>query len=228
MSLISAHELSVAYNGSTVINKLSFEIEQGDYICVVGENGTGKTSLLKAILGLIKHTGELKYDKELKRTQIGYLPQQTDHQKDFPASVFEVVLSGCLNKRGALPFYSKACKKLALDNLSKLDMLQYKNTSYSKLSGGQQQRVLLARALCSTGKVLLLDEPASSLDSAVSNELYKQIKKLNEIEGITIVMITHDLEKAITYSNKVLSLGHSGYSFTSTEEYLNGLGGIEL
>lgn len=200
MAYISCRDLCVGYDGKPVLKGLNFEVNAGDYLCIVGENGSGKSTLMKTILGLIPPiTGKVEFSDGLKRTEIGYLPQQTVVQKDFPASVSEIVLSGCLSHLGKRLFYGKAEKKLASANMEKMNVYSLKNRCYRELSGGQQQRVLLARALCSTQKLLLLDEPVSGLDPIVTAEMYELIKKLHE-EGIAIIMITHDLSAAAKYA----------------------------
>ena len=173
MPLLSFENLSIGYENTVVLENLSFEIEKGDYLAIIGENGAGKSTLLKTMLGLISPLkGQIVFDKEVKKTEIGYLPQQTLAQRDFPASVWEVVLSGCLGKNGIRPFYSKEDKALAEENIEKMGLKELRNRCYRELSGGQQQRVLLARALCSSNKVLVLDEPVTGLDPKVTNQLY--------------------------------------------------------
>ena len=218
MPLLSFENLSIGYDNNIVVENLSFDIEKGDYLTILGENGAGKSTLLKTMLGLIKPIkGKIIFD-EVKKTEIGYLPQQTVVQKDFPASVWEIVISGCLAKTGFKPFYSKEDKKLAELNIEKLGLKELKNRCYRELSGGQQQRVLLARALCSSDKVLVLDEPVTGLDPKVTTQLYEIIDSLNK-EGITIIMISHDLQ-VLKYANKVLHIGHKTF-FGSKNDYLS-------
>ena len=210
MSLLSFENLSIGYENTTVLENLSFAIEKGDYVAIIGENGAGKSTLLKTMLGLITPIkGQIVFDKEVKKTEIGYLPQQTLAQRDFPASVWEVVLSGCLAKNGLRPFYTKEDKMLAEANIEKMGLTELKNRCYRELSGGQQQRVLLARALCSSNKVLVLDEPVTGLDPKVTNQLYEIVSSLNK-EGITIIMISHDLS-VLKYANKVLHISHQTF-----------------
>ena len=174
MSLLSFNDLTIGYDNNIVMSNLSFAIEKGDYLVILGENGAGKSTLLKTMLGLIKPIkGKITFDAEVKKTEIGYLPQQTVVQKDFPASVWEVVLSGCLARNGLKPFYSKKDKELAKENIEKLELKGFEKRCYRELSGGQQQRVLLARALCSSNKVLVLDEPVTGLDPKVTAQLYE-------------------------------------------------------
>ena len=222
MPLIEAKNLSVSYAGKKVIENVSFKIEDGDFLCIAGENGTGKTTLLKVLTGLKKaNGGSLIFNKGLKRKHIGYLPQQTDVQRDFPASVKEVVLSGFLGEMGVLPFYTKAHKIKVAEIMQKLEISHIAKKCYHELSGGQQQRVLLARALCAAKKLLIMDEPTSALDSLAVNEFYELISKLSD-EGMTIIMISHDIENAVHYANLVLHLGEAeALFFGNSEEYKN-------
>lgn len=218
MALLSFENISIGYDNNPIVEKLNFEVEQGDYLTVLGENGAGKSTLLKTMLGLMKPlSGKIVFDKKVKKTEIGYLPQQTVVQKDFPASVWEIVISGCLSKTGLRPFYSKQEKEIAEANIKKLGLEDLKKRCYRELSGGQQQRVLLARALCASNKLLVLDEPVTGLDPKVTVQLYEIIASLNK-EGITIIMISHDLQ-ALQYANKVLHIGHQTF-FGSKEDYL--------
>lgn len=219
MALLSFENITIGYDNHPIVENLNFEIEQGDYLTILGENGAGKSTLLKTMLGLIKPlSGRIVFNAEVKKTDIGYLPQQTVVQRDFPASVWEIVISGCLGKNGIRPFYTKEDKELAESNIEKLGLEDLKKRCYRELSGGQQQRVLLARALCSSDKILVLDEPVTGLDPKVTVQLYEIIDSLNQ-EGITIIMISHDLQ-ALKHANKVLHLGHEVF-FGSKESYLN-------
>lgn len=221
MSLISCKQVSFGYDGVQVISGLDFTVEQGDYLCIVGENGAGKSTLIKGLLRLKKPSGgSVLMGDGLVAKEIGYLPQQTVVQKDFPASVYEVVLSGCLNSLGWHPFYTAKQRTMAKDNMEKLGITHLKHKCYRDLSGGQQQRVLLARALCATGKLLLLDEPAAGLDPLVTAELYDLIAKINN-SGITIIMVSHDVHVATQYANRVLHLCHSQLFFGSVTGYQN-------
>ncbi len=220
MSLIECKNLELAYDNKTVLSNLSFSVNEGDYLCVVGENGSGKSTLMKALLGLIKPiSGEIEFSRNLKHNEIGYLPQQTEIQRDFPASVREVVLSGTLGKRGLRPFYSSAEKELAKRNMSLMGISQLKKSSYQDLSGGQQQRVLLARALCAGTSLILLDEPVAGLDPVVTTEMYKIIKDLNK-KGITIIMISHDISASTEYASHILHLQHGSYFYGTKDEYV--------
>lgn len=218
--LIECKNLTAGYEGMPVVKNLSFNVSAGDYLCIVGENGSGKSTLMKTLLGLRSPLcGEIIFGDGLKQTEIGYLPQQTAAQKDFPATVREVVLSGCLGRKGLSPFYSKADKKQCDDNIELLGITHIAHRSYRNLSGGQQQRVLLARALCATKKLLLLDEPVSGLDPIVTAEMYEIISKLNREQGVTIIMISHDLQGALKYGTKILHMESGAYFFGSTAEY---------
>lgn len=220
MILFSCEKLELAYEGNTVLDNLSFQVNKGDYLCIVGENGSGKSTLMKSLLGLLKPAkGEIKYLNGLNRNEIGYLPQQTEIQRDFPASVWEVVLSGTLSGKGLKPFYSKREKELAKKNMELLSIENIKKKSYQQLSGGQQQRVLLARAMCATTSTILLDEPTAGLDPVVTNEMYKIIEELNK-KGITIIMISHDISAAIKYASHILHLRHGSSFYGTTNEYL--------
>ena len=218
--VLSCEDVSLGYEGKPVVEHLNFRLEQGDYLCILGENGSGKSTLMKAILGLKSPMqGMLVRGEDLKANEIGYLPQQTVIQKDFPASVREIILSGCQNHCGLRPFYNKAEKKTAEKMMEKLQITHLKNKCYRELSGGQQQRVLLARALCATSKLLLLDEPVAGLDPRVTAEMYELIQKLNR-EGITIIMVSHDTQAAAQYANKVLHVSDKPEFFDSKEAYL--------
>lgn len=221
MSQIICKNLSLGYENKIIVKNLNFSVNAGDYLCIVGENGSGKSTLMKTLLSLQKPIfGTLEYSDGLKQDEIGYLPQQTLIQRDFPASVSEVVLSGCQGSMRLRPFYSKREKRLALENMEKMDILDIKNRCYRELSGGQQQRVLLSRALCAAKKVLLLDEPVSGLDPQVTAQMYKLIGELNKTDGLTVIMISHDIAAAVTYGSHILHIGHSVF-FGKTEDYIN-------
>ena len=208
MALITCKNLSLAYDSVNVAEDINFAVNKGEYVCVVGENGSGKTTLMRALLGLHKtKSGDITLGEGLKRNQIGYLPQQTPTQRDFPASVKEVVLSGFVGGMGLRPFYNKAERDRAEKVMERLELSDVQNRSYSELSGGQQQRVLLARALCATGKLLLLDEPAASLDNHIALKLYDLIEGLNKEDGIAVIMISHDVQSAVKYADKILHMG---------------------
>lgn len=219
MAFIKCEHLTLGYDGVSVTENISFEVGKGDYLCIVGENGAGKSTLVKTLLGLIKPlSGTVSMGDGLKQGELGYLPQQNSMQRDFPATVFEIVLSGTLNTLGRKPFYGKEQKELAEQNMEKLGISQYKNKSFRKLSGGQQQRVLLARAMCAAGQLILLDEPVAGLDPKVTGEFYELIKELNG-SGVTIIMVTHDIAAAVKYAKHILHLGRDEMFFGTTEEY---------
>ena len=219
--IFECKDVTLGYENKVVAKNLNFKIDQGDYLCVVGENGTGKSTLIKTLLGLIKPlNGEVIANVQGKNHKgVGYLPQQTQAQKDFPASVWEVVLSGVLNNDHRCPFYNKKDKAEAEKNMEKLNILDLKNRCYRELSGGQQQRVLLARALCATDSVLILDEPVTGLDPAASMELYETIKDLNKKENVTIIMVSHDIKNALNYATHILHLEQEKDFFGTVEEY---------
>lgn len=220
MSLINCQDVSFSYDGIVAIKELNFQVKVGDYLCIVGENGAGKSTLIKGILRLKRPAkGRLNFDESLSADEIGYLPQQTTVQKDFPASVFEVVLSGCMNRLGFRPFYSQKEKNLAAENLERLGISHLKKQCYRELSGGQQQRVLLARALCAAKKIMLLDEPAAGLDPVVTQELYELIARINKEMGITVIMVSHDTQCINRYADHVLHLLHTQLFFGTAEEY---------
>ncbi|MBQ6240931.1 MAG: metal ABC transporter ATP-binding protein [Firmicutes bacterium] len=219
MSLLEVKDLSLGYDGQVIVEGLSFTVNAGDYLCIVGENGSGKTTLMKTLLQLQEPiSGRIVIGDGLKRNEIGYLPQQTVVQKDFPASVREIVLSGCISRSGLRPFYNKEEKKLAEENMRRMEILPLADRCYRDLSGGQQQRVLLARALCATRRILLLDEPVAGLDPKVTAEMYSLIAELNQ-EGVTIIMISHDIEAAIRSASHILHIGKELF-FGTKEEYL--------
>ena len=220
MAQLTCQDLRVGYDGRAVLQGLNFEVSPGDYLCIVGENGSGKSTLMKTILGLQAPIGgRILTGDGLRKNEIGYLPQQTQVQKDFPASVREIVLSGCQGRCGSRPFYSKEEKRLAEENIGKMGIGSLAKRCYRELSGGQQQRVLLARALCATRKMLLLDEPVSGLDPKVMAEMYERIEKLNREEGITVIMISHDISAALRYASHILHIG-SALFFGTKADYL--------
>ena len=223
MAQIICKNLVLGYEGRAVIRDLNFEVGRGDYLCIVGENGSGKSTLMKALLGLKKPmSGEIRFGDGLEADEIGYLPQQTAVQRDFPASVREIVLSGCLNHTGWRPFYSRAEKKKAGESLEKLGIAALSGRCYRELSGGQQQRVLLARALCATRSMLLLDEPAAGLDPDAMQEMYGILETLNRREKITVIMVSHDIPAAAAYASHILHVGDGPMFFGAREEYTAG------
>lgn len=211
MALLECKDLVLGYEGREICRNLNFTVHEGDYLCIVGENGSGKSTLMKTVLGLRPPMGgSVRFGEGLHRGEIGYLPQQTQVQRDFPASVREIVLSGCQNRCGLRPFYRREEKRLAEENMAKLNLTALAGRCYRELSGGQQQRVLLARALCATRKLLLLDEPVTGLDPLVTAELYELVEELNRGGGITVVMISHDIHVALRYASHILHIGSRG------------------
>ena len=221
MSLLTCKNLSMAYEGKTVLKDINFTVDTGDYLGIIGENGAGKSTLVKGILRLKRiSSGEISYGDNLRADEIGYLPQQTQVQKDFPASVEEIVLSGRLNRCGFYPFYRKKDYEDVAEKLEMLQISHLKDRCYRDLSGGQQQRVLLARALCSTRKLLLLDEPVTGLDPVITSDFYKLVKECVEKYNITVIMVSHDVNGIINQANHILHLsGHKQKFFGTTEEY---------
>ncbi len=222
MSLISCKNLSIGYNDRIILKDLNFSIGENDYLYIIGENGSGKSTLIKSLLKLQKAiSGKVEYCENLSSNEIGYLPQQSSIQKDFPASVEEIVLSGCINKMGLRPFYSAKNKRKALHNMELMKIDNLRKESYQTLSGGQQQRVLLARALTSSSKVLLLDEPVTSLDPIATSDMYSLIETINKEYRIAVIMVSHDINAAFKYATHILHLTNSGVFFGTTEEYKN-------
>ncbi|MBR5154902.1 MAG: ABC transporter ATP-binding protein [Clostridia bacterium] len=218
---IECRDVSLGYDGRQITETLNFSVSEGDYLCIVGENGAGKSTLVKTLLGLTSPMGgKVIFDKSIKTKDIGYLPQQAELQRDFPATVWEIVLSGCLGSMGMRPWFSKKEKQLAEENLKKLSIFDLKNKSYRTLSGGQQQRVLLARALCAAKKVLLLDEPAAGLDPVATNEMYHLVMELNHHEGLTVVMVSHDINAAVRHAKHILHLGNGLTFYGETGDYV--------
>ena len=218
MPQLTCSDLTLGYEGHAVLSGLSFTVNAGDYLCIVGENGSGKSTLMKTVLGLMKPLGgRIEWGGGLRENEIGYLPQQTAVQKDFPATVREIVLSGCQGRAGKRPFYSREERELARKNMERMGVTQFAKWCYRELSGGQQQRVLLARALCATRKILLLDEPVSGLDPKVTAEMYALIEGLNR-EGVTVIMISHDIASAVRCASHILHVGQEIF-FGTAETY---------
>lgn len=219
MAQLTCKDVSFTYDGQTVLSDINFSVDAGSYLCVVGENGSGKTTLIKGILGLkTPSSGKIEFSG-VKPTEIGYLPQQTQIQRDFPASVYEVVLSGRLNSMGGRLFYGAEDKKAAQESMERLGIEDLKDRCYIDLSGGQQQRVLLARAMCATKKLLLLDEPVTGLDPVATNEMYNLIKLINLCDNTSVIMISHDIHAAVRYATHILHLGHKQLFFGTCTEY---------
>lgn len=228
MALLTAEDLTLGYSDRTLVKNLNFELNEGNYLCIVGENGSGKSTLMRTLLGLQSPlSGKVLHGDGLKAQEIGYLPQQTPVQRDFPASVSEIVLSGCQTRLGRRFFYSRADKDLARQNMELMSITDLADKCYRNLSGGQQQRVLLARALCATRRLLLLDEPVAGLDPKASSEMYQLIRRLNKEEKITIIMVSHDIAAAISYATHILHIGDTAF-FGTREEYLSSRAGREF
>lgn len=220
MDQLLCEGVTIGYENKPILQELNFRVCSGDYLCIVGENGSGKSTLMKTLLGLqAPLAGRILTAGGLRKNEIGYLPQQTVVQKDFPASVKEIVLSGCQGRCGARPFYNKEEKQIAAQAMEKMGITALSSRCYRELSGGQQQRVLLARALCATQKILLLDEPVSGLDPKVTAEMYRLIYALNRQDGITIIMISHDIAAAVKYASHILHIGETVF-FGTKEDYL--------
>ena len=220
MAQLTCQNLTLKYDGRVILEDLNFTVRAGDYLCIVGENGSGKSTLMKTILGLhTEYEGNMETGDGLLASEIGYLPQQTNVQRDFPASVREIVLSGCQGRCGFRPFYTKEEKNLARRNMGRMGILEFEKRCYRELSGGQRQRLLLARALCATQKALLLDEPVSGLDPKVTVEMYQLIARLNRDDGITILMVSHDIAAAVKYASHILHIGETVF-FGTKQEYL--------
>lgn len=214
--MLHCENLTIGYENKPILQDINFSVEAGDYLCILGENGAGKSTLMKTILGLVPPlSGNIKLSNP---KELGYLPQQTARQKDFPATVWEIVLSGCLSGCGKRPFYNKAEKQRAKDTIERLGLSPLLKRCYRELSGGQQERVLLARALCTSGKLLLLDEPTAGLDPTITQELYTLLGDLNQKDGVTFMVISHDITASLHYGTKILSLGKNGF-FGTTEQY---------
>ncbi len=219
--LIDVNSVSLAYEGRTVISELSMQVYSGDYICIVGENGSGKTTLMNGLLGLKKPSGGEIRLHELRRGEIGVLPQKTPVQNDFCALVSEIVLSGRVGKKKGIAFYNREDKRIAFENMEKLGITSIAKSSFRELSGGQQQRVLLARALCAAEKLLVLDEPAAGLDPKAQADMYSLISDINRRENMAIIMVTHDIDSGLESADKVLHISKNSIFFGTKEEYLS-------
>lgn len=233
---LQCRDTALGYDGRIVLQGLNFVVNAGDYLCILGENGSGKSTLMKTLLGLhAPIRGEIQFCGDVNQKEIGYLPQQTIVQRDFPASVQEIVLSGCLSRMGFRPFYTRQEKELAGEMMRKMGIPDLGKRCYRELSGGQQQRVLLARALCSARKMLLLDEPVTGLDAKATHEMYELIASLNREDHITILMISHDVRTAVQYASHILHIGGRQLFYGEKQAYLQSkagqaflaMGGIE-
>lgn len=221
MALLICHDLKVGYDRHTVAGPLSFSVDEGDYLCIVGRNGCGKSTLIKTLAGLQPAlAGDLFWKEGMSARDVGYLPQSSV-KRDFPATVREVVQSGCLNRMGLLPFYTPAQRKAARMYMQKLHVEELAGKSFCKLSGGQQQRVLLARALCASGRAVIMDEPVTGLDPVAMQEMYEGIEQLNRQEGLTVIMVSHDLQAAMRYATHVLHMDEERPFYGTTQAYLN-------
>lgn len=228
-ALITCSHVDFGYEHHDAVVDLTMEVEEGDYLCVVGANGAGKSTLVKGLLGLLAPTGgTIRMADELKKTGIGYLPQQTAAQKDFPATVREVVLSGALSRRGRRFFYSGQEKEMAERAMERLGILDLKGRCFRELSGGQQQRVLIARALCAAGKMLILDEPVTGLDPQAIQDFYGFIKRLNREEGVAIIMVTHDVANMVGQADKILHLQQKVLFYGNVQDYKKTRAGREF
>ncbi len=217
--ILSVKNLSIDYDGKKIAENICFDVEEGDFLVIFGENGSGKTSVIKSLLGIKSNReGKIEFMSGLRENEIGYLPQLADNQKSFPASVNEVVLSGCLNKMGAIPFYRKKEKERAENAMEMLGIKSLKKESFGSLSGGQKQRVLLARALCATSRLILLDEPVSGLDPYAAADFYEMICKINQ-SGIAVVMVSHDIHSSLSVAKHVLELGSKEIFYGTPLEY---------
>lgn len=222
MPLVAFENVSISYDGVYAVHDVNFTVEAGDYLCIVGENGAGKSTVIKGLLSLVPlKSGNIRLIPPMTRRDIGYLPQYKNVRNDFPASVYEVVLSGRLSKRGIFPFYRKKDKQAAMESMRQLNILDLKDKPYCDLSGGQQQRTLLARAICSAGKLLVLDEPVAGLDPKVTQEMYDIVKRLNQQQGVAVVMVSHDIHAAVLYANKILHMDQTVQFFGSRDDYVN-------
>lgn len=221
MNLISCKNLDIGYS-KAISKNISFDVEEGDYLCIIGENGAGKSTLIKTILKLKNPLkGSINFENGLKKNEIGYLPQQTIVQQDFPASVWEVILSGFVNKSIIRPWHSIKEIKTALKIMQRLEISHLRKKCYRELSGGQQQRVLLARALCATEKIILLDEPTSGLDQKITQELFELIKKINSEDKVTVIMVIHDINAAVKNAKHILQIKPENSFWGTTEDFLN-------
>lgn len=218
--LLTCENITVKFGSRTVLEKLSFCVEPGDYLSVIGKNGSGKSTLIRCLLKLCPVTeGAVRTAEDFQRRDIGYLPQQSGIQKDFPATVEEVVCSGCLGHHRIFPFYTRADKEEAEKNMHRLGICELRRRSYRTLSGGQQQRVLLARALCATQKMLLLDEPVTGLDPGVSAEFYDIIRELNQQDSIAVIMVSHDIANGLKDAKHILYLDENTQYYAGAEEF---------
>lgn len=222
MAILTCKNASFGYDGEVVLSGIDFTLCGGEYMCILGENGAGKSTLVKGILGLISPvTGEIEFGEGLCACEVGYLPQQTQVQKSFPASVLEVVLSGRINSMGMRPFYNRKDREDAVKKLELMGMKGMERRSFQELSGGQKQRVLLARAMCAAGRLILLDEPVSGLDPAATTDLYELIADINKNMGMTVIMVSHDTQAAVKYASHIMQLSHTQLFYGTVDDYKN-------
>ena len=222
MAILTCKNASFGYEGEVVLSGIDFTLCGGEYMCILGENGAGKSTLVKGILGLISPvTGEIEFGEGLRACEVGYLPQQTQVQKSFPASVLEVVLSGRINSMGMRPFYNRKDREDAVKKLELMGMKGMERRSFQELSGGQKQRVLLARAMCAAGRLILLDEPVSGLDPAATTDLYELIADINKNMGMTVIMVSHDTQAAVKYASHIMQLSHTQLFYGTVDDYKN-------
>ena len=240
--IVKIKDLTIRYgNANEAVKNVSFDIEKGDFLLIVGENGSGKSTLIKGILGLLPaSSGSIEFLGDTAK-KIGYLPQANEISGDFPARVSEVVLSGYTGKKGLFSFYSARDKKKATEILKYLDIMQLWNKSVRELSGGERQKVLLARALvsatycgvctekncscheetfCHTNGLIVLDEPSNGLDPVANSNLYLTLDRLRRDKGMTVVMVSHLVDSASMYANKVLHMDNGIKFFGSRDSYL--------
>ena len=216
--VLEMRDISKNFTGVRALSHVDFTLRKGEIHALMGENGAGKSTLMRTLLNLQQPIrGKITFGAGVKSDEIGYLPQQTIIQRDFPASVREIILSGCQNRVGMRPFYNRSEKKRASEMMEKLQITNLANRCYRELSGGQQQRVLLARALCATKKILLLDEPVSGLDPKVTDEMYRIVEKINREDKITIIMISHDIKAAMKYASHIVHIGEKVFYGTKQE-----------
>ena len=222
MAILTCKNASFGYDGEVVLSGIDFTLCGGEYMCILGENGAGKSTLVKGILGLISPVpGEIEFGEGLRACEVGYLPQQTQVQKSFPASVLEVVLSGRINSMGMRPFYNRKDREDAVKKLELMGMKGMERRSFQELSGGQKQRVLLARAMCAAGRLILLDEPVSGLDPAATTDLYELIADINKNMGMTVIMVSHDTQAAVKYASHIMQLSHTQLFYGTVDDYKN-------
>lgn len=222
MAILTCKNASFGYDGEVVLSGIDFTLCGAEYMCILGENGAGKSTLVKGILGLISPVaGEIEFGEGLRACEVGYLPQQTQVQKSFPASVLEVVLSGRINSMGMRPFYNRKDREDAVKKLELMGMKGMERRSFQELSGGQKQRVLLARAMCAAGRLILLDEPVSGLDPSATTDLYELIADINKNMGMTVIMVSHDTQAAVKYASHIMQLSHTQLFYGTVDDYKN-------